>query len=400
MLFGRARRHRCVTIRGVLIPLGTDRPRHRTPAVTFSLIVLTCAAHFAVQARVIDDPERMGRIIEQFAVGGAKFTWYTLWTSAFLHAGLLHLLGNMLVLWVFGPNIEDRLGHVGMAVLYLAGAAASGGAHALLESAPAIGASGAVAAVTGAYLVLFPRTLVRCLLFFVIIGVFLIPAWWFIAAAIAKDLFMHALARDNGVANLAHLAGYGFGFAVAWVLLATRVLPREQYDLLTALRQAGRRKQIRSAHEEARRREARGQRERAEEQGRRDARIEEIATARRAVIERLGARDLAGACEAYRSLLSQFGAEAGSLSCTSLMQVANALFAAGDAQTAATAYERFLASFPHDREAANVRLMLGVIHARYLNDPLRAKSLVTEARRSGLDEEHEALAGQILRDLG
>ncbi len=172
---------------------------------------------------------------------------YTFLTYAFLHAGWLHILGNMLLLWVFGPNLEDRLGRPAFAALYVLGAIAAGALHALVQPNPVVGASGAVAALTGAYLVLFPRTLVRCLLFFILIGIYSIPAWWFVAFALAKDLFQTATGSAGNVATLAHLGGYAFGILFAALALASRLLPREDYDLVYAYRQWQRRRDIRAA---------------------------------------------------------------------------------------------------------------------------------------------------------
>src|SRR5690606_10854959 len=121
----------------------------------------------------------------------------------------LHVLGNMLILWVFGTSVEDRLTRWWFLAFYLVGGAAAGAAHALLESSPALGASGAVAAVTGAAIVLFPRSNVKCIVFFFIIGIFNIPAWIFIAFAIAKDIFFAGLGGGN-VAYFAHLGGYAY----------------------------------------------------------------------------------------------------------------------------------------------------------------------------------------------
>ncbi len=388
--------------RGVIIPLGTDRPLNRAPRVTTALIAMNVAIALGMTILNRVDANRHEEIVRMFAVWGMDFTWYTLWTSAFLHGGVLHLLFNMLALWVFGPNVEDRLGRLGFLGLYFAGAAASGGLHAAFEDAPAIGASGAIAAVTGAYLVLFPRTLIRCLFFFIIIGVFSIPAWWFIAAAIAKDLLVQGLGRNDGIANLAHLGGYGFGFLLAWILLASRALKREPYDLFTVVRQSRRRSALRDAQFQARREQERRQREaqRIAESGKVDARVEAVAKARRAVVDRLSAGDLDGATEAYQKLIDKFGKDAGTIGSQHLIVLGKHSYGQGDYALSAITCERFLSAYPLDHEAAGVRLLLGVLMARYLNDPIKAKALLIEAKDQGLEGDHEALATQLLQDLG
>lgn len=381
-----------------MIPLCTDRATRRTPFVTFLLIAANVLVMLAISTLERRNPERAHEIVASFWVLGGDFHWYSLWTSAFLHAGLLHLLGNMLFLWVFGPGVEDRLGHVGFTVLYAAGAAGSAGAHAFFEDAPAIGASGAVAAVTGAFLVMLPRTQVKILFFFLYIGVVWIPSTWFIAFGIAKDLLMHAMAPNNGIANLAHLAGYVTGAGVATVLLATRIIAPEPYDLVTAFRQSKRRAALRRAHEAAQRDIRRVQVEGPDKAfGEREA---SLAAARRKVVDRLAARDPAGAASAYRDLVDGHGVEAGALGSQTLTAIGNACFERGDHSTAAVAYERFLANYTDDREAPRVTLMLGLILGKYLNDPIRAKQVLTESLKMDLDDEHKALATQWLADLG
>ena len=104
-------------------------------------------------------------------------------TYQFLHENWLHILGNMLFLYIFGNNINDRMGHLGYLAFYLAGGVMAGIGHAATASTPVIGASGAVAAVTGAYLVLLPRSNITLFYFFFIIGAIEIPppaSQWFV----------------------------------------------------------------------------------------------------------------------------------------------------------------------------------------------------------------------------
>ena len=230
----------------MLIPLGTDRPIRRPSVVTPTLIVL-CVAAFVVQ-RWMDSTGDEGLFESRFWVfGGEGFAWYRTVTYAFLHGDFLHLAGNMLFLWVFGRPVEDRLGRVGFAALYLAGGVAAGLGHAWLERGPAIGASGAVSAVTGAFLVLFPRTRIRVLWFMIIISLMMAPAWFFIGLQIAWNILAGVSGTAGNVAVIAHLAGYAFGFVVAFVLLASGLIAKEPYDLFSISRQAKRRQEFRSA---------------------------------------------------------------------------------------------------------------------------------------------------------
>lgn len=149
-------------------------------------------------------------------VSAGQHTW-TLITHAFLHADALHLLGNLYFLWVFGDNVEDCLGRHRFALLYAAALLAGGVAHLLSapqSAVPLLGASGAVAGLMGAYLVLFPRVQLWIVLFFVR---FRIAAGWYLACWVLLQVAMQA-AGVSGVAWVAHLGGFAAGMALALVL--------------------------------------------------------------------------------------------------------------------------------------------------------------------------------------
>jgi membrane associated rhomboid family serine protease len=152
----------------------------------------------------------------------------TIVTAIFLHGGWLHILGNMLFLWVFGDNVEDRLGHLGYFLFYLlAGVVASFVQIAVDPNSvvPVIGASGAVAGVLGAYIVYFPRATVRVVIpFFILIFIPIpVPAWimigvWFIQNLVSGYLTLAEAANPGaGVAWFAHIGGFLFGLVVAWL---------------------------------------------------------------------------------------------------------------------------------------------------------------------------------------
>jgi len=400
----------------MLIPLGTDRPLHRPTVVTWMLIALTVGAFAAQLAAGWLGPEGRAEISGRFALhpdgldGGRR--WWTLITYAFLHADWWHLAGNMVFLWVFGPNIEDRFGRVGFPAFYLLGAAAAGGLHIALEDSGVVGASGAIAACTGAYLIMFPRTTVRAFSLLFVIGIIAVPAWWFIGLSIVWDLVAQGSGALGGtrtrVAHLAHLGGYAFGAAVSFALLWLKVMPREQYDVFSMARQAYRRKQIRAAATgQIRQTEKRWEKARAAPApGARvaedAARTEALAEARAEVARLLAARDLAGAGDAYKRLADQHPAAGGAttLSRRSQYELANHYFSTGDRGAAVYAYERFLEAYPKDGEAPHIRLLLGRVNARYLNDPIRAKVLLEEAMAGLRDEADREMAKKELEALG
>ncbi len=152
--------------------------------------------------------------------------WHGIVTSMFLHAGLLHLAGNMLFLWIFGDNLEDQLGHFGFLLFYLATGIAAALAHIAADPGsviPTVGASGAIGGVMGGYLLLFPRAKVDILLIFIIFfRVFTVPAWIMLGLWFGMQIFSGLSTPTNGggVAYWAHAGGFLAGIVLtlpAWL---------------------------------------------------------------------------------------------------------------------------------------------------------------------------------------
>lgn len=147
--------------------------------------------------------------------------WGTLVTYAFLHADWMHLLTNMLFLWVFGDNIEDALGHAKYLLFYLACAVLAAAAHLLFNfngNGPLIGASGAVAGVMGAYVLLYPHARVFVLARIVWLIPLPVPAFWMLGFWIATQLFYGVIGSDEPVAWWAHIGGFAAGLVLAPLL--------------------------------------------------------------------------------------------------------------------------------------------------------------------------------------
>jgi membrane associated rhomboid family serine protease len=201
-----------------MIAIGDDNPlRHvRSAYVNHALIAACVIAFFVVPETAIEYALLPAQIVGAGGIGpeaGGIPGWATLFTYTFLHAGILHLLGNMVTLWVFGDNVEDALGHVRYLVFFLLAGAAGGLAEAFLTADPGIpvvGASGAVSGVMGAYLMLHPRARI-----FVLVGFRVpvaLPAGIFVGFMIALNLLM-ALSGDTAamVAWWAHVGGFAAG---------------------------------------------------------------------------------------------------------------------------------------------------------------------------------------------
>jgi len=158
----------------------------------------------------------------------------TPFTAMFIHAGWLHIIGNMLFLWVFGDNVEDRLGHISYLFFYLAGGLAASAAQTFMnpnDLTPAVGASGAIAAVLGAYLVLFPRASVTVVFFPLIFWAIRVPAafliilWFFMQVLSGIAAIGDVTGGGGGVAWWAHIGGFVFGLVLVAVFHPRRGPP-------------------------------------------------------------------------------------------------------------------------------------------------------------------------------
>lgn len=213
-----------------MIPLRDLNPSRTAPVVTVALIVLNVLAFlwelslgpqlqpFVMQAAFV--PARF--VGQGLGIAGLVPGIESAVLSMFLHGGWAHILGNMWFLWIFGDNVEDRLGHLRYVVFYFASGLAATAAHALFSPRsviPAIGASGAISGVLGAYLFLYPRARVVTLLFLgIFIQVIQVPAlvylpFWFIIQLFSglASLGVPSSAQQGGVAFFAHIGGFVAG---------------------------------------------------------------------------------------------------------------------------------------------------------------------------------------------
>jgi membrane associated rhomboid family serine protease len=253
-----------------VIPIKDDIPTRRFPVLTVAIIVICCVVYFGFEhglwslgdtgnARVLEygaipyEITHPGKDCGQTSSGeiacegqtgvsgkapDQAVWWLTLFTSMFLHGSLLHLGGNMLFLWIFGNNIEDSMSPWRFALFYLLGGLVAVGAQVVADpssTAPTVGASGAIAAVLGAYALLYPRarviTVIFIIIFFTIVELpaLLVLGFWILIQLFlgANDLLSPAVGGGGGVAYFAHIGGFLFG------LLAIRVFAihvQDDYD--------------------------------------------------------------------------------------------------------------------------------------------------------------------------
>ena len=215
-----------------MLPIGDDNSARRiTPMVTYILIAINALVFFLELSSGEAFINRWAFVPTRFLANPiADFP--TLFTSMFMHAGWMHLLGNMLYLWIFGDNVEDRLGHGMFTIFYLVcGLAATFAqlAFSLGSSIPNLGASGAIAGVLGAYLVMFPRGRVRVMMGRAIVPVSALTAiglWIVIQIFSQISAFTASSQTEGGVAYMAHIGGFFAGVVLAYVLGGSaRALP-------------------------------------------------------------------------------------------------------------------------------------------------------------------------------
>ena len=238
-----------------MIPLHDNIPSRTVPIVNYTMIII-CVLVFFVQ---LASPNQGTEMVWQYGMVPARITqpdtvsiqiapqkdaprfplgnqpptktvhFYvpallTLITCTFLHGGWMHLIGNMLFLFIFGDNVEDEFGHLGYLMFYLFSGVLAGLSHLLTgpgSMIPTIGASGAIAGVMGAYFIWYPTARVMTLIPILVMQILAIPAWIFLGLWMIFQVVQGSMASGEGagVAWWAHIGGFAVGAAIAWVLL-------------------------------------------------------------------------------------------------------------------------------------------------------------------------------------
>jgi membrane associated rhomboid family serine protease len=213
-----------------MFPIGDDNSSRRTvPLVTYALIVLN-VIFFFVELSGGDAFIQKWAFVPSRFLANPLADFLTLFTAMFMHAGLVHLGSNMLYLWIFGDNVEDRFGHIKFTIFYLlCGLAATFAqlAFSIGSSVPNLGASGAIAGVLGAYILLFPKGKVNVLMGR---GVIPMPALvviglWFVLQLFSGIGSIADTADTGGVAYMAHIGGFVAGFVLTFLLRGSRGAP-------------------------------------------------------------------------------------------------------------------------------------------------------------------------------
>ncbi|HSV27512.1 MAG TPA: rhomboid family intramembrane serine protease [Sedimentisphaerales bacterium] len=382
----------------MILPYRTNIRPYRTPYMNYALILINVLLFALTYGPVAQHASQvvfgLRPWVDRFMLTPATPYLWQFVTYAFLHGNMLHIGGNMFFLYLFGDNVNDKLGHLNYLCFYLAGAILSGLGHILVTGAmnPLIGASGAVAAVTGAYLVLFPKSLVTVVYWFFFIGTFDVPAIYFIGlkAILIDNIIARAPAGAGArIAYEAHLSGYAFGIVVILFLLATRVISASHFDLWSILKQWNRRRKYRgvvqSGHDpftgtappksDTARFSVKSSIDKPQQ--------DRIMALRTDISAMISTGNLATAAEKYLELMSVDPRQI--LPRQYLLDIANQLMASGRHPESAKAYEDFLVHYPGYEYIEQVELILGILCARYLSDPDRAIKHLEAAKQGLLD---------------
>jgi len=215
----------------MIFPIKVTQPSYSKPTVTVLLIVANVLVFLHEFWLQMVDPYSLNHFMTLYSFRPAYFHFSNIFTSMFVHANWIHVIGNMLFLWVFGDNVEDILGHGKYLLFYLLCGLAAAVAQMAIDPfsrVPMVGASGAIAGVMGAYLVKFPRSRVVMLFWFFFFFTFDLPAWFMLIYWFALQFFggvgSMAEASQGGTAFFAHVGGF-----VAGIVLVNIMGARQPY---------------------------------------------------------------------------------------------------------------------------------------------------------------------------
>jgi membrane associated rhomboid family serine protease len=221
-----------------LIPIRDNIPSRRAPVVTWTLIALNAVVFFY---ELDLGPSELRHFMNLFGVVPSRYShpdwartlgdYWPFFTSMFLHAGWLHIIGNMWALWIFGDNVEDRMGRLRFLLFYLLTGLVAGLTHTFTNpesTVPSMGASGAIAGVLGAYFVLFPRAQIVVMFpvlfwpFFFQLPAFIYLLFWFLSQVFGGAVFDLGSQNAGGVAWWAHVGGFASGVVLHRLFLLPR----------------------------------------------------------------------------------------------------------------------------------------------------------------------------------
>ncbi len=390
----------------MIFPLGDDNPTKTQPVMTWLLIAANVAVFGMFNLQIADVYLQAWTLRWGFDVDhpfGVQ-----MFTSMFMHAGLWHLLGNMWVLWIVGNNVEDKLGRTRYLLLYVAGGAAAALAYTAIalvtetspeilaklggRQPPLVGASGAIAAIMGTYLVFFPEARIRLMVFW--FWIVPVRAKWFIGLTILLDLFRSVSAQQaavGGVATMAHVGGGFFGVIAALVLkpMVGGGALGDAWDVHTGFS-----KRQQPGSEPLRQ----GRAPRVERMAPEETDEVAMAGVERSISALVRDGRVREAIDVYPAYVAM--AREQPLPDDVQIEIAHEFYRQWLPREAIPAYLRYLETHPRGDDAPEAKFRLGVLYARGLSRRDEAVRWLGEAVREHPDPKIREAAAQMLTQLG
>ena len=390
----------------MIIPIRTESATRHVPMMNYVLIGLNMFVFLIFNMGVVSAGVAEFRD-HQLAFHSAGPSIHQFITYQFLHADAWHLLGNMLFLWVFGNSVNGKMGDWPYLLFYLAGGVFSAWGFALVRvtAVQLVGASGSIAAVTTAYLVLFPRSNVLVMIWMFFVYFIEVSAMLVIGLKIIvyDNIVAPSIHGGGNVANEAHLAGYLFGFVCTMIMLVIRALPRDQFDMLTLWKRWNQRREFTAAmakpgaSTQARFGRVARQTVTPEEQRKQDERFNRIADARSKITDASERGDVTEACNAYLVLLEQESEQC--MPENLQLALGRELYRVGRFADATRVFERFVECYPRSLERPNVMLLMGIIYARDLKSLDHADRMLTRTFETVRDDKRREQCLEWLKDV-
>ncbi len=388
-----------------MIPIRTEMVIRRTPMANYALVGLNVVAFLLVHLLGASNANTF--VDRHLMLQPEVPALYQFFTYQFLHADLWHLGGNMIFLWVFGNSVNAKMGDLPYLMFYLACGVFAGWGFAIGNvQNPLLGASGAIAGVTTAFLVLFPRSHVTVMYFFFFIGFFDIPAMLLILLKIIlwDNILAPSLGPAGNVAYSAHLAGYVAGFVGALAMLMLKALPRDHFDMLSLLDRWNRRRQFRSAMSgpgaDVRASYGRVAREvprSPQEEAAEDIRFDRVSDLRAKITDAINAGDVSAASRSYEELVGVDPRQC--LPARQQIAIGREFVQSQRFSQAASAFDRYLVNYPGMADTEEIRLLTGIIYTRDLQQHETAEKHLKLAYTRLREESRRKLAMEWLESV-
>lgn len=378
----------------LLLPIRTEMEARHTPFTNLALLTANVLIFVWLNLASSDGGDAIKD--KYFVLHGDWPAFYQLITYQFAHADMWHLVGNMIFLWVFGSAVNAKLGDIPYLIFYITGGMFAGLIFMWKTPLDLIGASGSIAAVTTAYLVLFPRSRVTVLYMFFFIGFITIPAMWIIGLKVIlwDNILAPQIHKDGQIAHSAHLAGYAFGFVAALLMLLFKTVPRDQFDMLALIKRWNQRRQFAATLSTPQARQQAQYGRVAMAKPVRDPVADQTTELRMEAASLLEQKKVDEAIGVYEKILNLDPQHC--LAAEHQLAVARRYFETSRLPQAASAFEKFLSRYNHHADANEVRLLLGIINVRDLKQAETGAAYLEQAIQRSTSTARRDLAQQWL----